>query len=85
MREQLLERVTEQGFRSRYYADYREQLTLVADNRFSSDSRKAFDLAKRLTKYNTFERRDGSLVVAAYYQGRLINGATLDEAILHHY
>lgn len=45
----------------------------------------AFDLAKRLTKYNTFERRDGGIMAAAYQNDKLIEGAELDGALISHY
>ena len=78
----MLERVTAVGFKDDYYQHFRYELMKIADNRFSPNSKEAFDLAKRLTKYNTFEKRDGGIVSAAYHQGKLLEGVELERALL---
>jgi hypothetical protein len=53
--------------------------------RFSSRSKEAFNLIKRVTQYHRIEKRDGGLVTKAYRDGRLLTGEELDRALAEHY
>lgn len=64
----MIKEIVKTGFRDEYFRKYRGLLVEVADGRFSEQSRAAFTLLKKLTKYNTFERRDGGIMNAAYVE-----------------
>lgn len=83
--DKVVEEVTKTGFKDRYIQQFGMELRRIADNRFGPNSKLAFDLAKKMTKYNLFEKRDGGLVAAAYDNGKLLEGEELEAALIGHY
>ena len=77
--------ITKVGFCDRYYEKFRGLLVQVADGRFTQQSSAAFALMKKLTRYNTFEKRDGGIMNAAYVEGKLVDGEELNIRILEHF
>ena len=57
----------------------------IADWRFSPHSKFAFGALQLATKYQDFQRRDGSLVNCAQVEDQVIRGRELERAIMDHF
>lgn len=72
------------NFEEKYLNKLNDKLEEIQHQRFSAQSKETFDSIKRITKYK-IKARDGSIVSMAYNEGRIIEGAELEDQIMKHF
>lgn len=69
-----LELVESEDFGKKLMVKLDKDIRKVIDGRFSNESRKAFNVIKKITRYNSFDKRDGGFMERIRHEGRIVNG-----------
>lgn len=69
-------------FSKKYLNKLNKKTDAIIKDRFSKNSALAFQQIKNITKYNTFQKRDGGIVEKIKHEGKIITGNEMNSIIM---